>query len=112
MTKTLLIDGNNLLKIGVKGVKDFFHKGKHVGGTWHFINTLRRFIDEQNFDKVVVMWDGNDSSLARKLIYPQYKSNRNLDINQEQENSFTEQKDRVKQYLEEAFIQSHLFPRR
>lgn len=104
MTKTLLIDGNNLLKIGVKGVKDFFHKGKHVGGTWHFINTLRRFIDEQNFDKVVVMWDGNDSSLARKLIYPQYKSKRNLDTNQEQENSFTEQKDRVKQYLEEAFI--------
>jgi DNA polymerase-1 len=104
VTKTLLIDGNNLLKIGVKGVKDFFHKGKHVGGTWHFINTLRRFVDEQNFDKVVVMWDGNDSSLARKLIYPQYKSNRNLDINQEQENSFTEQKDRVKQYLEEGFI--------
>ncbi len=50
------------------------------------------------------MWDGDESSLARKLIYPQYKSNRNLDTNQEQENSFTEQKDRVKQYLEEAFI--------
>ena len=42
MTKTLLVDGNNLIKIGVHGVKDFFHSGKHIGGVWHFINTLRR----------------------------------------------------------------------
>jgi 5'-3' exonuclease len=53
--KTLLIDGNNLLKIGFHGVKDFFHEGKHVGGIWHFLNTTRRFIEEENFDKVVVV---------------------------------------------------------
>ena len=73
MIKTLLIDGNNLLKIGFHGVKDFFHEGRHVGGIWHFLNTTRRFIEEENFDKVVVCWDGQGNSSARKIIYPQYK---------------------------------------
>ena len=104
MIKTLLIDGNNLLKIGFHGVKDFFHEGKHVGGIWHFLNTTRRFIEEQNFDKVVVFWDGEDSSSARKLIYPQYKENRKIYKEEFKEQSFAEQKQRVKQYLEEMFV--------
>ena len=103
MTKTLLIDGNNLLKIGFHGVKDFFHEGKHVGGIWHFLNTTRRFIEEENFDKVCVFWDGEGSSLARKLIYPQYKENRKPGYDFKEE-SFYEQKSRVKQYLEEMFV--------
>ena len=103
MTKTLLIDGNNLLKIGFHGVKDFFHEGKHVGGIWHFLNTTRRFIEEENFDKVVVFWDGEGSSLARKIIYPQYKENRKAGYDFKEE-SFYEQKHRVKQYLEEMFV--------
>jgi DNA polymerase-1 len=103
VTKTLLIDGNNLLKIGFHGVKDFFHEGKHVGGIWHFLNTTRRFIEEENFDKVVVFWDGEGSSLARKIIYPQYKENRKPGYDFKEE-SFYEQKHRVKQYLEEMFV--------
>jgi DNA polymerase-1 len=103
VTKTLLIDGNNLLKIGFHGVKDFFHEGKHVGGIWHFLNTTRRFIEEENFDKVCVFWDGEGSSLARKLIYPQYKENRKPGYDFKEE-SFYEQKSRVKQYLEEMFV--------
>ncbi len=103
MTKTLLIDGNNLLKIGFHGVKDFFHEGKHVGGIWHFLNTTRRFIEEENFDKVVVFWDGEGSSLTRKIIYPQYKENRKPGYDFKEE-SFYQQKHRVKQYLEEMFV--------
>ena len=68
MLKTLLVDGNNLFKIGFHGVKDYYHNGKHIGAIWHFMNTLRRFIEEQNFDKVVVMWDGDSNSLERKLL--------------------------------------------
>jgi len=102
--KTLLVDGNNLLKIGICGVKDFYHDGKHIGGLWHFMNTIRRFIDEQNFDKVVVMWDGDNNSFARKLIYPQYKENRKDRDNEYKLSSFTEQKERVKQYLEECYV--------
>jgi DNA polymerase-1 len=103
MTKTLLVDGNYLLKVGFCGVKDFFNGTKHIGGLWHFINTIRRFIDEQNFDKVVVMWDGDNNSSARKLIYPQYKEKRRITEDFKDE-SFEEQKERIKQYLEECYI--------
>ena len=74
MSKTLLVDGNNLLKIGFHGVREFYHEGKHVGGIWHFLNTLRKFLEESNFDKVVVFWDSNTSTSQRRLIYPKYKS--------------------------------------
>jgi DNA polymerase-1 len=104
VTKTLLVDGNNLVKIGFHGVKDYYHNGKHIGALWHFVNTIRRFIDEQNFDKVVVMWDGDDNSSARKLIYPQYKEQRRDRDNEYKLDSFTEQKERIKQYLEDCYV--------
>ena len=103
MTKTLLVDGNNLLKIGFHGVKEFYHKGEHIGGIYHFLNTLRKFIEQENFDKVVVMWDGDTNSSVRKLIYPKYKGQR-PENDPLKENSFNYQKQRVKQYLEEMFI--------
>jgi DNA polymerase-1 len=106
--KTLIVDGNNLFKIGFHGVRDFYHNGKHVGGVWHFLNTIRRFIDEYNFDKVVVFWDGDSNSSSRKLIYPQYKEHRRNDMNEFKQDSFNEQKERVKQYLEEMFVRQVL----
>jgi 5'-3' exonuclease len=105
MTKTLLVDGNNLLKIGFHGVKDFFNKGEHVGGIWHFLNTVRRFLEENNYNKVVVFWDGETSSSQRRLLYPKYKLNRKSVKPEEfREESFSNQKQRVKQYLEEMFV--------
>jgi 5'-3' exonuclease len=105
MTKTLLVDGNNLLKIGFHGVRDFFNKGEHVGGTWHFLNTLRRFLEESNYNKVVVFWDSQTGSSQRRLIYPKYKLNRKQKDDEDfKEQSFTTQKNRVKQYLEEMFV--------
>lgn len=99
----MLVDGNNLLKIGFHGVKDYYHNNKHIGGIWHFLNTFRRFIETENFDKAVVFWDGENGARERKLFYPQYKQNRNTPDEQIQ-NSFNEQKHRVKQYLEEMFV--------
>ena len=104
MTKTLLVDGNNLLKIGFHGVKDYYHNGNHIGGIWHFLNTIRRFIEEHNFDKIVVFWDGEGNSSKRKIIYPQYKENRIQEQNEYKAQSFSFQKERVKQYLEEMFV--------
>ena len=104
MTKTLIVDGNNLLKIGFHGVKDFFNGSEHVGGTWHFLNTLRKFLEETNFNKVVVFWDGDKNSSQRKLLYPKYKGNRKSSYTEEKENSFLNQKNRIKQYLEEMFV--------
>jgi len=105
MTKTLLVDGNNLLKIGFHGVRDFFNKGEHVGGIWHFLNTLKRFLDENNYNKVVVFWDGETSSSQRRLLYPKYKLNRKTSNPEDfKEESFLKQKQRVKEYLEEMFV--------
>jgi 5'-3' exonuclease len=104
VSKTLLVDGNNLLKIGFHGVKEFYYKGKHVGGVWHFLNTLRKFLEEHNYNKVVVFWDSKTSSSQRRLIYPKYKLNRKPSETESKEESFIEQKQRVKQYLEEMFV--------
>jgi len=104
VSKTLLVDGNNLLKIGFHGVRDFYHNGKHVGGVWHFLNTLRKFLEEHNYNKVVVFWDSKTSSSQRRLIYPKYKLNRKSSETESKEESFLEQKQRVKQYLEEMFV--------
>ena len=105
MVKTLIVDGNNLLKIGFHGVKDFYNNGEHIGGTWYFLNTIRKFLEETNFNKVMVFWDSDTNSSQRKLIYPKYKMNRKSSPNdQEKTDSFNKQKTRVKQYLEEMFI--------
>ena len=104
MTKTLLVDGNNLIKIGFHGVKDYFHNGQHIGAIWHFLNTLRRFIEENNYNKVVVFWDSDTNSSQRRLIYPKYKLNRKEVSNEYKQESYEGQKQRVKQYLEEMFV--------
>ena len=98
------MDGDNLFKIGFHGVKELYSDGSHIGGVYHFINTLRRFLEEHNHDKVVVFWDGNSNSSMRKSIYPQYKGNRRQDMNEYKYESYLQQKARVKMYLEEVFV--------
>ena len=104
MTKTLLVDGDNLFKIGFHGVKDLYSEGSHIGGVYHFINTIRRFLEEHNHDKVIVFWDGDSNSSIRKSIYPQYKGNRRQDMNEYKYESYLQQKARVKMYLEEVYV--------
>ena len=104
MGKTLLVDGDNLFKIGFHGAKDLFNDGSHVGGVYHFINTLRKFLEEHNHDKVVVFWDGDSNSSERKKIYPKYKENRRLGMNEFKYESYLTQKSRVKEYIEEVFV--------
>lgn len=110
MIKTLLIDGDNLFKIGFHGVKDFYSDGSHIGGVFHFINTIRKFLEEHENDKVIVFWDGDSSSSIRKGIYPEYKGNRKNDMNDDKYQSYLYQKSRVKQYLEEVFVRQVELP--
>jgi DNA polymerase-1 len=102
--KTLLVDGDNLFKIGFHGVKEMYDGGDHLGGIYHFINILRKFLEEHNHDKVVVFWDGDSNSSKRKSLYPLYKANRRQDMNEYKYESYLQQKARVKQYLEEIFV--------
>lgn len=104
MIKTLLVDGDNLFKIGFHGVKEMYAGGDHLGGIYHFINILRKFLEEHNHDKVVVFWDGDSNSSKRKSLYPLYKANRRQDMNEYKYESYLQQKARVKQYLEEIFV--------
>jgi 5'-3' exonuclease len=53
---------------------------------------------------VVVFWDSKTSSSQRRILYPKYKLNRNPLENESKEESFSNQKQRVKQYLEEMFV--------
>jgi 5'-3' exonuclease len=50
------------------------------------------------------VWDGENNSTSRKILYPQYKENRKTTFSEEKSNSISEQKQRVKLYLEELFI--------
>jgi 5'-3' exonuclease len=101
----LLVDGDNLLTIGFYGLKNYFYKGNHIGGIYHFLNTLRRSFETYHLDKIVVFWDGEDGARSRKLIYSPYKENRRERIKSDEErNSYRYQRDRIKQYLEEVYV--------
>ena len=101
----LLVDGDNLLTIGFYGVKNYFYKGTHIGGIYHFLNTLRRTFETYHLDKIVVFWDGLEGSQSRKKIYIHYKENRKSRLRSEEEvNSYNYQRGRIKQYLEELFV--------
>ena len=101
----LLVDGDNLLTIGFYGVKNYFYKGEHIGGIFHFLNTLRRTFETHHLDKIVVFWDGFEGSQSRRKIYVHYKENRKSRLRSEEEvSSYNYQRDRIKQYLEELFV--------
>ena len=106
----LLVDGDNLLTIGFFGVKNYFYKGSHIGGIYHFINTLRRSFETYHLDKIVVFWDGENGSQSRKKIYHLYKENRRQRIKSEEElSSYSYQRNRIKQYLEELYVRQGEF---
>jgi len=104
VVKTLVVDGDNLFKIGFHGVRDFYHEGRHIGGIYHFINVIQRFLSDYNYDKIVVFWDGNNNASQRKALYPLYKENRRMTMNEDKKESYYYQKNRVRQYLEEMFV--------
>lgn len=110
MSNTLLVDGDNLLTIGFYGQKNRFYKGQHIGGLFHFIDTLRRSFDLYQLDKICVFWDGKDGSLSRKKIYSLYKENRKERNRTEEEiHSYQRQRTRIKQYLEELYVRQAEF---
>lgn len=110
MSNTLLVDGDNLLTIGFYGLKNHFYKGQHIGGIFHFIDTLRRSFENYQLDKIVVFWDGKDGSLSRKKIYSLYKENRKTRIKTDEEiHSYQRQRSRIKQYLEEIYVRQGEF---
>jgi len=106
----LLVDGDNLLTIGFFGVKNYFYKGEHIGGIYHFLNVLRRSFENYRLDKIVVFWDGEDGAVTRRKMYHKYKENRRQRIRSDKEKeSYTRQRRRIQQYLEELYVRQGEF---
>lgn len=105
-TKTLIVDGNVLMKRSYNGAKNLYHKDKHIGGIFSFYSTLRKIIVEHKIDKVVITWDGERGGTLRLDYYPEYKNNRPKFFDKEYEL----QKLRVKQYAEDLFIRQYEHP--
>jgi 5'-3' exonuclease len=106
----LLVDGDNLLTIGFYGVKNYFYKGEHIGGIYHFLNVLRRSFENYRLDKIVVFWDGEDGAVTRRKMYHKYKENRRQRLRTDKEKeSYTRQRRRIQQYLEELYVRQGEF---
>lgn len=108
--RTLLVDGDSLIKTAYYGAKDLYSNGIHIGGIFQFLTMLRKMINENRFDKVFVFWDGKFSGRLRYDLYKEYKSNRDKDFYVEQPPSKLDlylQKERVISYCEELFIRQY-----
>ena len=105
-TKTLLIDGNVLMKRSYSGAKNVFYKEKHIGGIFQFYSTLRKHIVELSIDKVIIMWDGERGGSLRLDYYPDYKGNRARFFDE----PYEIQKLRVKAYAEDLSLRQYEHP--
>ena len=109
--KTLLIDGNALLKVSYHGAKnEFNNNGEHIGGIYQFLTVLRKFLDEDNFDRVFVFWDGKFSGKLRYDFYPEYKANRNKNYETgtiPQDKDLLRQKNKIWNYLEQLLVRQY-----
>jgi|TARA_B100001758_G_C18352266_1_gene580563 5'-3' exonuclease len=110
VTRTLLVDGNSLLNTGFHGIKNLYNGDDHIGGLYHFLNTLRKHIDSYFITKIVVFWDGKDNVKPRLKFYPDYKLNRRLKTKSTDEvASYSRQKIRTQEYLEELYVRHAAF---
>lgn len=105
-TKTLLIDGNVLMKRSYNGARNVFYKEVHIGGIFQFYTTLRKLIVELSIDKVIIMWDGERGGYLRLTYYPEYKRNRPKFFDE----NYEIQKLRVKAYAEDLFLRQYEHP--
>ena len=76
MSTTLLIDGQWVIKKNFHKRINYEAKGVKCGGSYGFLDSLRTVISKILPDRVVVMWDGENSGELRYDIYKPYKSNR------------------------------------
>ena len=72
---TLLVDGNNLLKISLVD-KKMNSDGKEYGAVVTFLRILGSILLKKDFNYCIVAWDGEGSGVLRWKYYKDYKANR------------------------------------
>jgi len=111
---TLLVDGNALFKTAFNGAKNCYNdQGRHIGGIYQFMTTLRMLLTEDTYHRVYVFWDGNFSGLLRYQIYEDYKKDRGKDFingTQPSDPSELSQRKIVWDYLNEMYIRQLKHP--
>jgi len=119
-TRTLLVDGNYLLKRSFHGAKDTYTQSfGHCGGLYQFMTTTRKLIKDHMINKVIICWDGVfGAGIYRYRIDVAYKANRvskkwhdRIEMNaaelrreKAKEESILKQRKRIQAYAEELFI--------
>jgi len=76
--RVLLIDGLNLFFRNFAMLNFVNEDGLHVGGLGGFLRSLGTLINRIQPTSVYVVFDGVGSTVNRKNLLPEYKSNRNL----------------------------------
>lgn len=117
-SKTLLVDSSYLLKRSYNGAKNSYTKVGHMGGVYGFFTMIRKLIKDYKFNKVILVWDGENGGIHRHRLDHLYKSNRkdkswytqiemtDKDIKEEieKEKSILLQRKKIQQYAEELFF--------
>jgi DNA polymerase-1 len=117
--RTLLVDSPYLFKRSLYGAKDQYTTNfGNFGGVYGFLTMIRKLIKEHSINKVVLVWDGENSGKARYLIDHNYKANREnkewynkieltdaqIKREEDKEISVLNQKIRIQKYAEELFF--------
>jgi DNA polymerase-1 len=117
--RTLLVDSSYLLERSYHGAKDTYTtKFGHIGALYSFLTTVRKMIKEHMINKVVLVWDGQNSGIYRYRIDNNYKANRKtkewhkkiemteteIRKEKEKEESILKQRKRIPAYAEELFL--------
>ena len=72
----LVIDSLNLFFRNFAVINTLNGKGNHIGGLGGFLRSLGYLIKQMNPSQIYLVFDGENSSLSRKNILPEYKSGR------------------------------------
>jgi len=76
--RVLIIDGLNLFLRNFAVLNYINPQGTHVGGLGGFLRSLGSLVKQIQPTSIYIIFDGVGSSLNRKNLLPEYKSNRNI----------------------------------
>lgn len=76
-SRVLIIDAMNMFLRNFTAVNKHNSAGHHIGGLTGFLRSLGAMIKLHNPTKVIIAFDGENGSRARKYLYRPYKANRN-----------------------------------
>mgnify|MGYP003346865087 CR=1 FL=1 len=76
--RILLIDGLNLFLRNFAVLNYINPQGIHIGGLGGFLRSLGSLVKQLQPTAVYIIFDGVGSSINRKNLLPEYKSNRNI----------------------------------